>query len=38
MELREEGWHYCPYCDHKCKLINDHFIHIELFHPGKPLI
>ena len=35
---KEEGWHYCPYCEHKCKLINDHFNHIEFFHDGKPLI
>jgi transposase len=35
---KEEGGHCCPYCGHKSYLINDHFNHIEFFHPGKPLI
>lgn len=30
--------HICPYCGQVNVLINDHFTHIELFHPGKPLI
>jgi hypothetical protein len=34
----EEGGHICPYCGMENFQINDHFNHIELFHPEKPLI
>lgn len=37
-QVMNEGFHQCPYCDHKSMLINDHFSHIEMFHPGKSLI
>lgn len=30
--------HICPYCGHIEMQINNHFIHIEIFHPGDPLI
>lgn len=36
-EYENEG-HECRYCGAKHMLINDHFNHIEMFHPGKPLI
>jgi hypothetical protein len=38
LENTKEGGHQCPYCQHICWQVNDHFSHIELFHPGKPLI
>ena len=37
-EDEQEGGHFCPYCDHKEMLINAHFTHIELEHPGRPLV
>ncbi len=36
--FQSEPGHYCPYCGHREMLINDHFSHIELFHPDKSLI
>jgi hypothetical protein len=36
--LQPEPGHYCPHCGQKNMLINDHFSHIELFHPDKSLI
>lgn len=36
--FQPEPGHYCPYCGHREMLINDHFSHIELFHPDKSLI
>lgn len=30
--------HVCRYCGHVEKQINNHFSHIEIFHPDKPLI
>lgn len=30
--------HICPYCKFESYQINEHFSHIELEHPGKPVI
>jgi len=35
---QEPVGHICPYCGHIEMLINNHFSHIEIEHPGKPLI
>lgn len=38
-ELNEdEPGHICPYCGNREMLINSHFSHIEMFHPGKSLV
>jgi len=37
-DTKEEGAHVCPHCGQKSYLINDHFNHIELFHPDESLI
>jgi hypothetical protein len=37
-DTKEDGAHVCPYCGQKSYLINDHFNHIELFHPDESLI
>ena len=34
----KSGGHYCPYCEHIEMQINDHFTHIEFFHPNEPLL
>jgi hypothetical protein len=31
-------YHICPYCGHEESMINDHFTHIEFFHPEMPLV
>lgn len=35
---KEITGHICPYCGHIEMQINNHFWHIEIEHPGKPLI
>jgi hypothetical protein len=38
-DLEQECFgHVCPYCGHVELQINNHFVHIEIFHPEKPLL